>query len=480
MEKVSLGLSMGNAWTDPAMLLVFVGVLTFWTVTTVALCLYELATYEQPEGEGWHGADGFLSFVVAIYILRVLYFKLYLSTGPAETTEFIEFADTPNGRSLKATYGKIRIPVVTLYDAYFNLDLDFKGDVYEVLKDHRYKFIAWRPTGTLIRFLLEQFVPGISSSFKDKLSTKKEIADHYDRGNDFFAAFLGESMVYTSGVFHGTHQTLEQAQFNKMSMICNKLQIKKGYKCLDIGCGWGTLVRHMTREFGAKATGVTLSKEGAKWCRDQNVKEFNNVDATEILVSDYRDIPANRKFNVISSIEMAEHVGLANFQLYLSEVKRLLTDDGMFVCQVSGIRQNPNWEDVMWGLFMSRYIFPGADASTPAWWYTKEFEKAGFNVHSLENIGVHYAHTIHRWYQNWNKPEHKEHIFKAYDERLYRLWNIFLAWSSLAPVVSYGSCLQFLVYPATRVFPRDLFCNPGPDNVSGQNIIGVGLHKDNM
>ena len=479
-EKINLGLSMASKWTDPAMLLIYVGVIMGWTVVTVSLCAYEMITHKQSKGEVWHGADGFVSFLVAIYILRLLYNSVYLNTGPAETTKYIDFADTANGRALKAKFSKSRIPIVTLYDSYFNLDLDFKGGVYEVLKDNRYDFIAWRPTMNLIKFLLLQFVPGISSSFKDKLSTKKEIADHYDRGNDFFACFLGESMVYTSGVFHGTHQTLEQAQFNKMSMICNKLQIKKGHRTLDIGCGWGSLVRHMSREFGAKATGVTLSKEGAKWCREYNEREFGNPDATEILIMDYRDIPKNRKFNAISSVEMAEHVGLANFQLYLSQVKRLLTDDGMFVCQVSGIRQNPNWEDTMWGLFMSRYIFPGADASTPAWWYTKEFEKAGFNVHSLENVGVHYAHTIHRWYQNWNKEDHRKHILEKYDERLFRLWNIFLAWSALAPVVSYGSCLQFLVHPSTRVFPQDIFCNPGPDNVSGKNVIGVGLRNDNM
>jgi len=287
-------------------------------------------------------------------------------------------------------------------------------------------------------------------------------------------------MVYTSGVFHGTHQTLEQAQFNKMSLVCNKLQVKPGMQCLDIGCGWGTLIRHMKREFGAVATGVTLSKEGAKWCRDRNTLEFGNEDATEVLVMDYRNIPMNRKFDAISSIEMAEHVGLENFQLYLKQVKRLLKDDGMFVCQVSGIRQNPNWEDVMWGLFMSRYIFPGADASTPIWWYVHEFEKAGFSVHSHEDVGVHYAHTLHRWYLNWNKPEHKEYIIKKYDERLYRLWNIFLAWSVMAPVAAYGGCQQFLVHPASREFPRDVFCNPDGANTSGSNIVGVGTSRDHF
>ena len=103
-----------------------------------------------------------------------------------------------------------------------------------------------------------------------------------------------------------------------------------------------------------------LSVEGKKWCDMKNDEE--NVE-TEILCRDYRDIPKDRRFNKISSIEMAEHVGLANFvDPYLSGVYRLLEDDGIFLMQVAGLRQGSNWEDVAWGLFMSRYIFPGADA----------------------------------------------------------------------------------------------------------------------
>jgi len=482
MEKVRLGLSMANSWTDPAMLLVLVGVVlgltALWPIFTL-VAIYQGVT--NTENDCLYGADGIISFALAAFVLWFLYRNLYLQTGSADTEKYIIFnEETARGRELKAQFAHSRIPVVTLVDAYFNLHLTFRNEVYKTIAEDRYEFIAWRPTGTLIKFLALQFVPGYSSSFKDLLSTKKEIADHYDRGNDFFACFLGPSMVYTSGVFHGTHQTLEQAQFNKMSLVCNKLQIKPGMQCLDIGCGWGTLIRHMKREFGAVATGVTLSQEGALWCRQRNKAEFNDELATEVLVMDYRNIPQNRKFDAISSIEMAEHVGLINFQLYLKQVKRLLKDDGMFVCQVSGIRQNPNWEDVMWGLFMSRYIFPGADASTPIWWYVHQFEKAGFSVHSHEDVGVHYAHTLHRWYLNWNKPEHKAYILKKYDERLFRLWNIFLAWSVMAPVAAYGGCQQFLVHPATREFPRDVFCNPGGENVTGTNIVGVGTSRDHF
>merc|ERR1719201_2988843 len=132
---------------------------------------------------------------------------------------------------------------------------------------------------------------------------------------------------------------------------------------LDIGCGWGTLVRHAAKKFGAKATGVTLSAEGAAWCRGRAEADGLSPKQCEILNCDYREIPSERKFDCISAVEMAEHVGLANFGLFLGNVRDMLEDDGIFYMQVAGLRKGSNWQDTQWGLFMSRYIFPGADAS---------------------------------------------------------------------------------------------------------------------
>ena len=153
-----------------------------------------------------------------------------------------------------------------------------------------------------------------------------------------------------------------------------------------MGSCWGTLVRHAASKFKAKATGVTLSAEGAAWCKGRCKAEGLSEQQCEILNCDYREIPAERKFDAISAVEMAEHVGIANFGLFLGNVRSMLADDGLFYMQVAGLRKGSNWQDTQWGLFMSRYIFPGADASTPLYWYVKQLELAGFEVRCAARI----------------------------------------------------------------------------------------------
>merc|ERR1719240_718106 len=113
-------------------------------------------------------------------------------------------------------------------------------------------------------------------------------------------------MIYTSAFYHGLEQTLEDAQDNKLNMLCEKLHMRKGDRFLDIGCGWGTLVRWAAKHFDAKATGVTLSAEGAAWCRQQAINDGVEKNC-EILNCDYREIPVDRQFDAISGVEMAEH-----------------------------------------------------------------------------------------------------------------------------------------------------------------------------
>jgi cyclopropane fatty-acyl-phospholipid synthase-like methyltransferase len=268
-------------------------------------------------------------------------------------------------------------------------------------------------------------------------------------------------MIYTSGFYQGTDQTLEEAQTNKLNMLCEKIMLKPGDSYLDIGCGWGTLVRHAARHFKVNATGVTLSAEGAGWCRANAEKEGLSSTQCEILNCDYREIPSSRRFNAISAVEMAEHVGIANFGLFLGNVSDMLEDDGLFYMQVAGLRKGSNWQDTQWGLFMSRWIFPGADASTPLYWYIKQLELAGFEVHSVENVGRHYSHTLHAWYDNWVANRNSSTL-KEYPEKLKRLWDIFLAWSVVASGIGSASCYQIVSHKNCYTYPRDNFCSKAP------------------
>lgn len=466
MEKVRIGMEMASKWTDATFMIILV---IPYIISYLASTIYFLL-------------QGQFLFSVLPTILTVFLwnFVYHGGDGGVDTKKYIVFHDA----ALERTYANRRYPMCELYEDYIDGKIDFNteiegGDCLEILINHRDEFVNYKITMRKIRWLLSQFIPpwlmksgfGFgSSSFKDKASTKKEIAEHYDRGNDFFNAFMGPSMVYTSGVFHNLDQTLEEAQFNKMQLICEKIQLKKGEKFLDIGCGWGTLARHAAREFDAEATGVTLSVEGKAWC---DMKSKEEKTPTEILCMDYRDIPQDRKFDKIASIEMAEHVGLQNFvDPYLAGVSRLMKDDGIFLMQVAGLRQGSNWQDVAWGLFMSKYIFPGADASTPLNWYIKQLELAGFEVHSVETIGRHYSHTLHKWYDNW--MTHREEITEnpKYGDRLFRLWEFFLAWSTVAAGQGSATCYQIVAHKNKYDYPRDRWCDV--DYVSSKNLVGVG------
>lgn len=439
LEKAGVGLTMANKYTDPTMLLI--GSVAFGIPAVVSLTVWTAYRF------------GLLAAPAVPFALYCYYQFVFLSTPTANTEDFLVFKDF----ALKKQWAGRKIPMHLLVEEFLADNIDFKKDILATLEDDRDKFIDWRPNWSLFQFILQQALPSKSSSFKDIKATTKEIAEHYDRGNDFFASFLGPMMIYTSAFFHGTDQTLEQAQENKLNMLCQKLHLKPGQSFLDIGCGWGTLVRHAASKFGAKAAGVTLSKEGAAWCNAKNKEEGLSAEQANILNCDYRDIPSSMRFNAISAVEMAEHVGIANFQLFLGNIYSMLEDDGLYYMQVAGLRKGSNWQDVQWGLFMSRYIFPGADASTPLYWYTKQLEMAGFEVHSVDNVGRHYSHTLKAWYYNFLKNKDSLDATK-YPKRLQRLWEIFLAWSVVAAGQGSATCYQIVSHKNVYPFPRDTFC----------------------
>jgi cyclopropane fatty-acyl-phospholipid synthase-like methyltransferase len=256
----------------------------------------------------------------------------------------------------------------------------------------------------------------------DCLADEEQVRDHYDRGDDFYAWFLGKPMIYTSGVISDPNreESLEELQDNKLGIVCEKIGLQKGERMLDIGCGWGTLARFASVNYGAHVTGITLGRNQTAWGNRGLKAAGIQEEQSKILCMDYRDIPVPEgKYNKITCLEMAEHVGVRHFSTFLSQVYDMLEDDGVFFLQIAGLRKAWQFEDFTWGIFMSKYVFPGADASTPLGWVVDKLEGAGFEVKHVDNIGVHYSATIWRWYRNW--LANKDKVTAKYGDRWYRV-----------------------------------------------------------
>ncbi|KAJ7471299.1 sphingolipid C9-methyltransferase [Mycena galericulata] len=356
---------------------------------------------------------------------------------------------------LKKLYnGKNKIPMQVFHDAYFEGKIDFNGDVLEIM-EQRHDWAKFTFTPELFRYVFMDFLPELIVHSKSQ--DEEQVRDHYDRGDDFYGWFLGPRMVYTSGVVLSpdTFESLETLQDNKLAIVCNKLDLKPTDRLLDVGCGWGTLVAYAAKNFGCDATGVTLGKNQAKFGTERIAQNGVPADKARILCCDYREIPHGQGiYDKIVSLEMAEHVGVRRYSAFLSQMYELLADDGVFVFQVAGLRQGWQFEDLVWGLFMSKYVFPGADASASLAWVVNKLEQANFEVKSIDVLGVHYSATIWRWYLNW--LSNKDAIVAKYGDKWFRTWAFFLAWSTIASRQGTASVFQITLHKNLNAYHRML------------------------
>ncbi|KAI9321133.1 S-adenosyl-L-methionine-dependent methyltransferase [Zopfochytrium polystomum] len=342
--------------------------------------------------------------------------------------------------ALNAKYGKSKIPAETFFEAYFDqkIDLPNGADMLDTL-EARHDWVSFTFTLNQALFFLTQWIP--ETLWHSKKQDEDQVREHYDRGDDFYNWFLGPMMVYTSGIITDPSrpETLEELQQNKLNLVSEKIQLKKGDRHLDIGCGWGTLAVHSAK---------------AAWGR-KKAEENGVSDRVEILRMDYRDIPKDRKFNKITCLEMAEHVGVRKFQEFMLQVRDLLEDDGLFFLQIAGLRRAWQYEDLIWGLFMAKYVFPGADASAPLNWVIEQAERAGYEVYTVDTVGVHYSATIYRWYLNWMK--NKDKIIDKYGVRWFRIWEVFLAWSTIIARQGSATVYQITLHKNLNGFDRTRF-----------------------
>ncbi len=353
------------------------------------------------------------------------------------------FAD----KALQRRWRARAVPMATFYEAYFDEAFDIPGDLCQFLRDRRHQF-SFRLTAGHLRWALTRLVPEVA--LHTRAQDRRIVREHYDRGNDFFGWFLGDRMVYTSAIFDTPDDSLEQAQDRKVDLVCRALGLQAGQRFLDIGCGWGTLVMHAARAYGVDATGVTIAERQTSLGNDR-IAAAGLDGRARIVCQDYREIP-NRTFDRISSLEMVEHVGVKNLRKFYALVYERLADDGLFFLQWTGLRRRMRAEDLIWGLFMNRYIFPGADASLPAGRMLSVIERAGFEVRGVTNISGHYVRTIERWLANWTA--NRSHVVTAYGQRWYRIWRFFLAWSIVIGDQGSAACFQVVLNKNLNGFAR--------------------------
>lgn len=193
-------------------------------------------------------------------------------------------------------------------------------------------------------------------------SNKEAITHHYDVSNEFYQLFLDERMVYTCAYFTDWQNSLDQAQHDKLDLICRKLRLKPGDRFLDIGCGWGALLIHAVQNYGVIGTGVSLSEAQTALAR-QRIKSAGLEDKITIHIKSYTEL--DQEFDKISSIGMFEHVGIANYDTYFKSVRRLLRPGGLYMHHAITRRMKKNKKSFnrksAEHLALVKYIFPGGE-----------------------------------------------------------------------------------------------------------------------
>jgi len=258
---------------------------------------------------------------------------------------------------------------------------------------------------------------------------KRAISHHYDVGNDFYELVLGPSMVYSCAYWEAPppEGTLEDAQRDKLDLVCRKLGLKAGMRLLDVGCGWGSMAVHAAREYGVDVVGVTLSQEQAAYAR-KRVADEGLTDKVEIRVQDYRDV-ADGPYDAISSIGMAEHVGAERYLEYADVLHRLLKPGGRLLNHQIGRRPQRDEASYQVDEFIDAYVFPDGELQ-PIGVTVAQLERAGFEVRDVESLREHYALTLRRWVANLE--DHWDRAVRLTGPGRARVWRLYMAASALA------------------------------------------------
>ena len=334
--------------------------------------------------------------------------------------------------------------------AYITGDLELHGDLFEVLTRLWRKTdgtLSWRERWELLRSLERRSLrpvapPANELRLRGRRHSKRRdaagVAHHYDVSNRFYEWVLGPSMAYTCAVYPDSEATLEQAQFEKLDLVCRKLGLRPGTRLLDVGCGWGAMVLHAAEHYGVEAIGVTLSRPQADWGQ-RAIAEAGLSARAEVRFLDYRNV-VEQGFDAVSSIGLTEHVGKDQLPAYFAFLRRKLRPRGRLLnhCITRPNNQHPL---MLRGGFLDRYVFPDGELLGPGY-IMSVMHDAGFELRHEENLREHYERTLAAW--GANLEAHWPEAVAEVGEARARVWRLYMAGSRVSFSEDYLELHQML------------------------------------
>ncbi len=300
---------------------------------------------------------------------------------------------------------------LALGEAYMRGDLEVDHDLYEVLNQFMGEMGKFSTNKSKLKKLM--------FSSKSKKNQEKEVTSHYDIGNDFYSLWLDPTMSYSCGYFKKETDTLYEAQVNKVDHILDKLYLTEGMTLLDIGCGWGFLLKRAAKKYHVKGTGITLSKEQYKKFKEDIEKE-GLTDVLDVKLMDYRDLPnLGLQFDRIVSVGMMEHVGRGNYELFLDCAKAVLKPKGLFLLHyISALQEFPG------DAWIKKYIFPGGVIPSLREIINIMGDKKLYTL-DVESLRRHYNRTLLCWRKNF--LTHRSEAVELQGEEFCRMWEVYLS-----------------------------------------------------
>ncbi len=325
-----------------------------------------------------------------------------------------------------------------LGEAYVKGELAVEGKIEDVIRVG--VMLCERIEKVPIAQVLKRLVSAIP--YRRRRNDAADVSYHYDVSNDFYRLWLDERMVYSCAYFRNGLEDIATAQRQKLEHICRKLLLQPGERLLDIGCGWGGLLRFASERYGVTGVGLTLSERQYAYARELGV---------DVRLLDFRDFTETEAFDKIVSVGMYEHIGAENLSSYFQTVGRLLKPGGAFLhhgiitTDPSGHARGPSG-----GGFIERYVFPGGSVS-PLSRIITEMAEAGFEVTDVEDLRPHYARTLLCW--SHRLEARAAEAISAVGVERYRIWRVFLAGMAYAFDRGWLSVIQAVTYKPTETGP---------------------------